>query len=283
MIGLCVDSNAQLPDDLRQRYGVEVVPLTVTVDGDDYREGVDLDANAFYARFAAAAARGIPAPVTATAAPAPGQFMAAYKALASRGVTEILSVHLGSNVSGTVNSARLAADLAPVRVRVVDTGVASFAIACCLLEAASAIDDGGSLCAAAEVAEAVGTRCHNVFVVNDLDLARSGGRLAETATHSASRIPILSLVDGRIEALAHVSTLDEAADAMAGYVRSRGTNLRAGIGMADGDTAPLWQALEVLLAAAPEVTEIVRYRIGPSVAAHTGPSTAGAICYPIRR
>ena len=48
MIGLCTDSNAQLPAELVDRYGVEVVPLTVTLDGDDFLEGVNLDADGFY-------------------------------------------------------------------------------------------------------------------------------------------------------------------------------------------------------------------------------------------
>jgi len=282
MIGLCVDSNAQLPDELRRRYDVEVVPLTVTVDGHDYLEGVNLDADAFYARFAATTSRGLPSPVVTTAAPAPGQFAAAYAALARRGATEILSVHLGSNVSGTVNSARLGAQLSPAPVSVVDTGAASFAITCCLWEAALAIEHGASAQEAAEVAKAVGFRCGNVFVVGGLELARAGGRLAAAATDAAGDVPVLSLVDGRIEAITHVSSFDEAADAMAGYIRSTGTNLRVGIGVADDKTAPLWQALEARLAAAAEVRDVVRYRIGPSVAAHTGPGTAGAVSYPAR-
>ena len=45
MIGICTDSNSQLPESLAQRYAVEVVPITVTVDGHEYLEGVDLDAD----------------------------------------------------------------------------------------------------------------------------------------------------------------------------------------------------------------------------------------------
>ena len=74
MIGLVTDSNAQLPDELVARYGVEVVPLTVTVDGVDHLEGVDLDADAFYAAFDAAEG---PAPQVATSQPSPGRFAVA--------------------------------------------------------------------------------------------------------------------------------------------------------------------------------------------------------------
>ena len=51
MIGICTDSSSQLPPELRDRYGIEVVPVTVSIDGQEYLEGVDLDADAFWARF----------------------------------------------------------------------------------------------------------------------------------------------------------------------------------------------------------------------------------------
>ena len=102
MIGLVTDSNAQLPEELAGRYAVEIVPLTVTVDGVPYLEAVDIDADAFYARFDSGRPR------VTTAQPSPGQFAAASEAVAARGATEILSVHIGSSVSGTVNAARLA-------------------------------------------------------------------------------------------------------------------------------------------------------------------------------
>ncbi|MBW3615716.1 MAG: DegV family protein [Actinobacteria bacterium] len=274
MIGFCIDSNSQLPGELVARYGVEVVPLRVSIDGRDYREGVDLDADDFYGRFAAGT------PQVSTAAPAPGDFTAAYEALAARGATEILSVHIGSAISATVNAARLAAQLVDVPVRIVDTGEASFAIACALWEAAEAVAKGADLEQAATVAEAVGSRCGNVFVVKALELARAGGRLAPGAEDQAiDGVPVLSMVKGKMTVVGSARTTEEAADLMAGHITASGTNLRVGIGMADAQAAPLWRALEDRLVDAAEVLDLVRYRIGPSVGAHTGPGTAGSYYY----
>lgn len=277
MIGLCVDSNAQLPPDLVARYEVEVVPLSVTVDGEEFLEGVDIDADSFYERFAAGTV-----PEVTTAAPSPGRFSAAYETLAARGATEILSVHIGSAISATLNSARLAAGASPVRVRLVDTGTASFAVACCLWEAAEAVAKGADLEEAAAVAEAVAGRTDNVFVVSALDLARRGGRLGAAADQElkADAIPVLRLVGGSYQPVAHVTTFDEAAEVMAGAVLAGGTGLRVGISVADAAALPLREALEARLAGAAEVAELVRYRVGPSVGVHTGPGTAGAMWYP---
>lgn len=276
MIGFCTDSNAQLPSDLRERYGVAVVPLTVTVDGRDHLEGVDLDADAFYRFFAGGAT-----PSVATAAPSPGRFAAAYRALAEGGATEILSVHIGSTISGTLNAARLASGDAPVPVRLVDTGTASFGVACCLWEAAEAVVAGAGLGEAAAVAEAVAARTGNVFVVQAVDLVRRGGRMGAAAQASLEKdaVPVLRLVGGSYQPVARARSVDEAADVMAAAVLGGGARLRVGISVADAAGAPLREALERRLTGAHEIIDMVRYRVGPSVGVHTGPGTAGAMWY----
>ena len=277
MIGLVTDSNSQLPPELAGRYGVEIVPLTVVVDGKEFLEGVDLDADGFYAGF-----EGGRTPDVSTAQPSPGRFAEAYALLARRGVDEILSVHIGSAISGTLNSARLAAGDAPVPVRLVDTGTASFGIACCVWEAGEAIAGGASIEEAAAIAESLASTVGNVFVVGALDLARKGGRLAGDLADADHAIPVLSMVDGRIEAVGTATDADEAAAVMAEHVGRGGRGLRVAVGVADRAAAPTADALEALLTGRPEVRDIVRYRVGPSVGVHTGPGTAGAFFYPAR-
>ncbi len=276
MIGLVTDSNAQLPAELAERYGVEIVPLTVTVDGTEYLEGVDLDADAFYARFQSGR------PTVSTAQPSPGRFAAAYEAVAERGATEILSIHIGTSVSGTINSARLACQVAPVPVRIVDTGTASFAISLCLWEAAVAVAGGATLEDAAAAAERVSATVGNAFVVGALDIARAGGRLAGdvSTAPSAAAIPVLTLSGGVMREIERCADLEEAAETMARVVRAAGPSLRVGVGLSDRATLPLVVAVEDRLREAPEVRELVRYRIGPSVGAHTGPGTVGTMFAP---
>lgn len=277
MIRVVTDSNSQIPDELVERYGVTVVPLTVTVDGDDFLEGEELDADAFYTRF-----EGGGTPTVSTSQPSPGRFGEVYARLAAEGATEILSIHIGAGVSGTLNSARLAADGAPVPVRLVDTGTASFGVACCVWEAAEALAAGASVEDAAVVAEELAVTIGNVFVVRALDLARAGGRLSAGTEAPADGIPVLSLVGAELKSVGSARDVDEAAEVMADYVVLAGDGLRVAVGIADAAAAPLWQALEDRLVAAPQVREVVRYRVGPSVGAHTGPGTAGAFFYPSR-
>jgi DegV family protein with EDD domain len=278
MIGIVTDSNSQLPAELQARYGVEVVPLTVVVDGVDHEEGVDLDADRFYGLFADGRT-----PAVSTAQPSPGRFAQAYEQVAARGATEILSIHIGSAISGTLNSARLAAAGAPVPVRLVDTGTSSFGIACCVWEAGEAVARGASIDEAAAIAEATAATIGNVFIVKALDLARAGGRVVVAEDDAAAgAIPVLSLVGSDLQVVGQVRDVDEAAHAMAAFATrpGLGSALRVAVGIADRAAEPLWTALEDELRAHPSVVDLVRYRVGPSVGAHTGPGTAGAFFYP---
>ncbi len=276
MIGLVTDSNSQLPAELAERYGVEIVPLTVTVDGVAHLEGVDLDADGFYERFADGRV-----PEVSTSQPSPGQFADAYRRLADAGATEILSIHIGSVISGTLNSARLAAQGSAVPVRLVDTGTASFGVACCVWEAGEALARGATVEEAAQVAEQLAATVGNVFTVRALDLARAGGRLAAGVdTGTGDAIPVLSLVGGAITVVGTAASLAEAADVMADRVTGAGARLRVAVGVADADAAPLVSALEDRLRGHERVLEMVRYRVGPSVGVHSGPGTAGAFFYP---
>ena len=272
MIGLVTDSNAQLPGDLRERYQVGVVPLTVVVDGHPYQEGVDITAGDFYERLAAGAS-------VSTAAPSPGAVLTAYEQLATVGASEILSIHIGSNMSAMVNAVSIAARSSPVPVEIVDTGTASFAVACCVWAAGEVLAADGDLPHAADVARCVADQVGNVFIVGALDLARRGGRLAADAT-AGQGLPVLALAEGQMQAVGRVHDVESAIDAMTDYLveTADGTPQRVGVG--DAVTPELAGEYAARLADRPEVAELVRYEIGPSVGAHTGAGTVGACFFP---
>jgi DegV family protein with EDD domain len=273
VIGLVTDSNAQLPADLRDRYQVAVVPLTVVLDDTPYLEGVDITTADFYERLGAGAS-------VSTAAPSPGAVLAAYEQLAAAGATEILSIHIGSNTSATVNAVKVAAGSSPVPVEIVDTGTASFAVACCVWAAGEALATGGDLTRAADVARRVAGRVGNVFIVGALDLARRGGRLAAD-TSAGEGLPVLALADGQMQAVGHVLDVESAVDAMTDYLVEAAAGAPQRVGVGDAVTPQVAEDYAGRLAARPEVAELVRYEIGPTVGAHTGAGTVGACFFPL--
>jgi DegV family protein with EDD domain len=274
MIALVTDSGAQLPPPMRERLGVRVVPLTVVIDGKAFREGVDLSSAEFYGRVRSGAS-------VSTAAPPPGAFVEAWRAAAEDGAEAVASVHTGSNISGTFNAARLAAGDSPIPVQLVDTGTASFPVACCVWEAAEAIASGATLEEVADAARGVAKRVGNVFILGAVDLARRGGRL-DPATVNEGDVGVLALEDGAMRSVGAARDAVGAVDAMADYVARwcesrRVRRLRVGIG--DAEVPELAADLERRLRSLEVVDETVRYQVGPSVGAHTGPGTVGAVFY----
>jgi len=273
MIGLVTDSNAQLPPDLRERYQVGVVPLTVVVDDQPYQEGVDITTAEFYERLTAGAS-------VSTAAPSPGDVLTAYERQAAAGATHILSIHIGSNTSATVNAVTVAAGSSPVPVEIVDTGTASFAVACCVWAAGEALAAGADVAYAADVARRVADQLGNVFIVGALDLARRGGRLAAGAIEGDG-LPVLALTGGQMQPVGRAHDVESAVDAMTDYFVEVAAGVPQRVGVGDALTPELAAEYAARLADRPEVSELVRYEIGPSVGAHTGAGTVGACFFPV--
>jgi fatty acid-binding protein DegV len=277
VIGLCTDSSAQLPQELVQRFGVEVVPVTVRIGDREYLEGVDLDADEFYEHLARADVADVE-----VVPPSPGQFALAYECLAERGATEILSLHAGAGPDGMLAGARLAARHSPVPVRLVDTAMTGFAAGCCVWAAAEVVAAGGGIDDAVQRAQAVPAEVGNVFVVHAAQLLALAGGPADPARDA---VPVLSLVDGEPLVLGRASCIEETADLMASYAvgwRRNGVArpLKVGLGIAASTAAPVRAAVEERLRAVANVVEIVHYRVGPAIAVRTGPGTASAFFYP---
>ncbi len=278
MIRLVTDSSSQIPPSLIERFDVSVIPVIVTVDGHDHREGVDLDADEFWERFADGAQ-----PEVATSQPSPGTIAAEYRRLVEAGADEIVSVHVGARHSGTLNAARIAADLVDVPVHLVDTGTASFGVTCCVWEAATVLAVGGSGLLAAERAEKVAPSVGTTFIIQALEFAWRGGRMDDVLPTEHDGVVVLGGVGGAVDLLATGHSLDELCDLMVEPFLAEGRPIRAGVCLADPATLAFTEGIERRLRDADVDVELVRYRVGPSIAAHTGPGTAGGFWYPTGR
>ena len=269
MIGICTDSNSQIPATLVERYDVEVVPVTVTVGEHDYLEGVDLDADQFYEMLGAD-----PPPVVRTSRPSPGQFAAAYESLLQRGCDEILSIHVASTASGTLNSARLATRSLSVPVRLVDSGTAGFGVSCCVWAAGEALAQGADLDEAVRVAESLVANIGTVMIVGQSEFIRTGNVSAPTG------VAVMAIHAGRLDVVANVTTAVEAINAMATTALGWGPRLNVAVGLSDRTGEHFTQDLADALGKSENVVEALRYRIGPSVGAYAGAGTVGCFMFP---
>ena len=270
---LVTDSNAQLPVSLQERYGVRVVAIPVVVNGVEFFEGVNLSADEFYEHFAAGA------PEVSTSQPSPGAFVETYQACIDAGHDQIVSVHVGGDYSGTLNSARIAADLVDAEVFLVDSQTLSFGVSCCVWRAAQILDAGGAVEEACAAAGVLADELYSVTALGAAELLAASGRV-EFESSGAGVDVYLAGPGGSFASVGAGSTSDEVCDLMANTMHRDGAPIRVALGIADSSAAPYYEGLEQRLAGRADVVEIVRYRIGPSVGAFTGLGTAGGFWYP---
>lgn len=265
---IVTDSNAMLPAALSARYGILTVPLTIVVDGQATHED-EVDLVDFYDHLRAGK-------TISTSAPSPGEVLAAYRQAIEEGASEILSIHVGANQSATLSAARLAAAEVEVPVTLVDTGSASFIEGCCVWRAAEIIAEGGRAPEATEAAEGVARTAQSVFAIGEIARAASSGRLDVPEGAGA---PIFASAGAEMFELCRATTEADAVAAMVERVGGARGPLRVGVGHADAPEAAA--ALEAALRSLPDIAEIVRYLVGPSVAAHTGAGTFGVVYHSI--
>ena len=207
------DSTADLPDEWRARYGVEVVPLKVLFGQETFRDRVDMTDEQFFARLAASTS------LPTTSAPSPGEFAEVYRRLAENH-DGCISIHIGAQLSATAEAARVgASSVDGFPVNVVDSETVSMPIAfLCRIAAESATLD--------EATAAVKRRVSKSRVLALLDTLRyveMGGRVSRAQAMIGTMLdlkPLLLVADKEIKSVDRVRTRSRAIPRMVEFFRT---------------------------------------------------------------
>jgi DegV family protein with EDD domain len=276
-VAVVTDSTAYLPAQTVERLGVRVVPLQVVVGGTSYTEGLEIDS-----RQVAEALRQY-TPVS-TSRPSPHELLDAYVAAADAGADAIVSLHISAAMSGTYESAMLAARESPVPTEVVDSRSLAMGLGFLVVEAAHAAAAGGSASDIAAAARRRAALTRGFFYVATLEHLRRGGRISGAAAILGSALsikPLLRLDDGHIEPLEKVRT---AAKALARLkelaVQAAGTGpVELAVHHLDAEVRAN-ELAEGLREAVPQAGDVVVSEVGAVIGAHVGPGMVAAVVAP---
>jgi DegV family protein with EDD domain len=159
------------PEQMKELH-INVVPLNITLDGKTYRDGVDIKPEEFYPLLEKS--KGLPK----TSQPSPGDFVNLYRKLAKED-PEILSIHMSSGLSGTINAARVAAGMVPeANITHVDTKTLSVASGWQVEAAARAIKKGWSKEKILDLLKRIGDATEIVYTLKELKYLIHGGRIS---------------------------------------------------------------------------------------------------------
>ena len=172
-VAIITDSTSDLPADVCAEHGITVVPLALTIDGETMTDGT-LSQPEFFKRMNAAAE------LPTTSQPSVGAFVETYR-LALEEASHVVSVHISEKLSGTLASARAAAEQFAGQVTVVDSKNLSWALGFQVLEAARAAASGLEPAAIVERVESVRDRVQLLVSLDALDNLVKGGRISSFA------------------------------------------------------------------------------------------------------
>lgn len=200
---IVTDSTASIPPEQAKARGIVVVPLQVVIGAQVYDEGAG---GATPELVAKALAEFVP---VSTSRPNPATMAEVYERLARDGADEIVSIHISGDMSGTYESAQLAAKQVEVNVTVIDSRQVGVATGYAALSAADVLDAGGSAAEAAQAARDRAASARSLFYVDTLEYLRRGGRIGAAAAFLGGALavkPLLGIIDGRVANLERVRT-----------------------------------------------------------------------------
>lgn len=279
-VGIVCDSTCDLGPDWLKAHDVVMVPLKVNFGETTYLDWIDLTPAEFFGKLATSSV------LPKTSQPSPADFAEVYRRLMDEGCTEIVSIHLTSALSGTVESAIMASKMAPIPVRIVDTKLVTMATGLAVIDAVSARDAGGDANAVEAAARFVAENSRLFFALDTLDYLVKGGRAGKAQGLAASLLnikPVLTFnADGIIEPYKKVKGTKKAIAEIAAAAAQVSSD-RVRVGILHSQAPQLADELEAALREAGVDYELVHtVEVGAVIGTYAGPGAVGAVFCPVR-
>ncbi|MEW6082950.1 MAG: DegV family protein [Bacillota bacterium] len=280
-VSVVTDSTSDIPADLARELGITVVPLRVHFGQETYLDYVEMSPEEFFHKLASSPHH------PKTSQPAPGEFANVYRELGQKG-NEVLSIHISSHLSGTIQSATMARDLVPeVRVEVVDSRSASVGAAFCVIQAAKAAKDGQDMETCARVARETLEKVSIYFAVDTLEYLHRNGRIGRAQHLLGSLLsvkPILTISDGMVAPFDRVRGRGKVVPRLLEIAREKlppGGEVLLGVvhGNAPGPAGEIVKDLKMYYS----TSDVLMGSVGPVIGTHSGPGVLGLGVCPVVR
>ncbi len=229
-IAIVTDSSCDIPKELAEKYGIDVIDFPINLDGKEYYERRDMTMDQFYELMRAA--QGVPTTAAITAL----QWREVYEAYADRGYTDVLHVSINSTGSSTYANAQQAAEQLrqdrpemTMRIHLVDSHTYSMVFGWYLCECARKLRNGGDLRSCILELESKLGRVEVCLAAFSLKQLKKSGRVSAAAAFAGELLglrPVISLTDGVSKVEAKVRGDAAVIPAMLKWIRTRVDDLR---------------------------------------------------------
>ncbi|MGN7310371.1 DegV family protein [Alkalicoccobacillus gibsonii] len=278
-IRIVTDSTADIPRELVDQWGIEVIPLNVVFsENETYEDGVTLSPSAFYEKLETEQA------MPTTSQPTPHQFEQLYRSLHSDGAEVIYSIHLSSKLSGTFQSATIAKQSLEdeLDIRVIDSKQASYAIGIIVAEMAKMANEGQPVDILDKRLEYLLQETTVYFLVDTLQYLQKNGRIGKASAILGSLLkvkPILSLSkEGEVYPFDKARGPKKAVSRIIEAIKEQYGNEPIHIGASHALNEELANELIERVKQECQVESVVITSIGAVIGAHVGPGTVSISC-----
>ncbi len=270
-VRIVTDSSCDLPQELADSLGITIVPLKVRFGDDEYVDRETITTDEFWKKCAASPV------LPETAAPSPGDFDLRFQQLVAAGATGIVVLNLSSDLSGTMQSAQIAArDFAGgVPVHIVDSRTATMGLGLIAVECAKKANAGASIEEILALANSLVPRMRVVGALDTLDNLKKGGRIGGAKAMLASALsikPLIEITNGLVEEAGKQRTRSKALAHLITVLKENANSIEQ-LGVLHAQCADI----DAFVAMVKEVYsgEIIVGDIGAVIGTHAGQGTIG--------
>ncbi len=277
MLKIITDSTSNLSEETIARLGLRVAPISIQFGDETYEEGLTIDRDLFYEKIERL---GMPT----SSQPAPAWFVRYYEELAEKGESGLVITVTGEH-SGTFDSATMAKAMVPeADIEVFDSKSISLGTGWMIIEAARAIKRGHTRKQIQSQLEGIRERARLFLTPETLKYLRMSGRVGRLQGALASLLnvkPIISMVDGRLQAEENVRTRRKSLERLIERLKETvGAEQPVNLAVIHARAAEDGEILRKMAEEALNVTETLMGDLTASLAVHGGPGVVGVFAYP---
>jgi DegV family protein with EDD domain len=276
-IALVTDSTSDLTADYVQENNIHVMPLKVVYRDREFLDRVEIQPQEIYDK--------LEEEIPSTSTPSVGEVTDFFARLIKEGYEEIISIHLSSGLSGTVNTVRLAAEHFPdIKIKVIDSKSISMGTGLLVQQAADFIKKGMNLESIVAKVHEIRENLSVIFIVKTLEYLKKGGRIGYVSATMGSLLDLKPIIavnkEGKYFTLAKVRGRKKSLEKILTLAKEAAEKQRLKMIVMHGDALEEAKYIFHELTKSGKFKELKIGEVGPVIGVHTGPGVVGIAFHP---
>lgn len=274
-IALITDSASDLSTDFAKENNIKILPFKIIFSDREYDDGIDINPKMLYEL--------LPKEIPTTSLPSVEKFTSALESVKNEGYSHAIIITISSGLSGSYNSARLAAENVPeIQTFVFDSMTLTMSEGAMVIETSNLIKEGKSFNEIINILPTFRDKIDVFFTIDTLEYLMKGGRIGKVAGTIADALNLKPIItvgsDGRYHTVCKIRGIKQSISRLASLLKPYLSTSRCKVWILDGNSPDKAKMLYDAIKNFPNLIECtLGGEIGPALGVHTGPGLVGFI------